>query len=139
MVFLRNQTRFGLLSLFLFCLPVWGKSSVDLTGDQILGYWLFPAKGSSVELYRSGNRYYGRIADVTSTGKQQFGIQKNQLLMSDLVFDGTGWSGGTLIHPRTGNHFDIEIKMVDSQTLSAKVYKGFRWIGKEFVLTRKPQ
>ncbi|MCK8491209.1 MULTISPECIES: DUF2147 domain-containing protein [Spirosoma] len=126
-------------SLLLLCLfPVAGKSSVDHTADQILGYWLFPAKGSSIELYRSGDRYYGRIADVSSVGKDKFGLSKNQLLISDLVFDGNGWSGGELIHPKTGSHFDVEVKMIDSQTLTATVFKGCRWLNKEFILTRKP-
>jgi uncharacterized protein (DUF2147 family) len=138
MIFLVRHNYLWALSFFLLCLwPVSGKSSTDYTGDLILGYWLFPAKGSSVELYKSGDRYFGRIADVAPMGKQQFGITKNQLLMCDLEFDGEGWSGGKLIHPKTGNRFDVALKMVDSKTIHVTVYKGFRWIGKDFVLTRK--
>ena len=137
MTFFRNQGR--LLPLLLFALvlfPFSGQSSSDRTADQILGRWLFPAKGSSIEVYRSGDRYFGRIADVSATGQNQFGLAKNQLLISNLSFDGKNWSGGELIHPKTGTHFDIDIKMSDSQTLTATVYKGCRWVHKEFVLTR---
>lgn len=137
MTSLRNQGPLLALTLFLLVLwPTAGKSSADSTGDQILGRWLFPAKGSSVEVYRSGNRYFGRISDVSPTGKSQFGVAKNQLLMQNLSFDGISWTGGELIHPTTGHHFAIELQLRDSQTLTARVYKGFRWLHKEFVLTR---
>lgn len=125
-------------SLVLLCTwPISGKSSTDHTADQILGRWLFPGRGSTVELYRIGDRYFGRILDVSPRGKQQFGITKNQLLISNLAFDGKGWSGGELIHPKTGDHFDIDVHMVDSQTLTATVYKGWRLLHKEFIMTRE--
>ncbi|GAB3889733.1 DUF2147 domain-containing protein [Spirosoma agri] len=124
------------LFLVLSLWPVPGKSSVDRTADQILGRWLFPGRGSTVELYRVGDRYFGRISDVSPTGKEQFGLTKNQLLISNLAFDGKGWSG-ELIHPKTGNHLNIDVEMVDSRTINATVYKGWRWLNKEFVMTRE--
>jgi uncharacterized protein (DUF2147 family) len=134
-----RRNRLWVLSLFFLCVwPASGKSSTENTADQILGRWLFPGRGSTVELYRVGDRYFGRISEVSPTGKQQFGITKNQLLISNLIFDGSGWSGGELIHPKTGSHFNIEVKMVDSQTLTATVYKGWRWLHKEYIMTRKP-
>ena len=134
MIPFQNRSYAFLIGLLLW--PVAGRSSVDHTADQILGRWLFPAKGSSVEIYRSGDRYFGRIADVSLTGQQQFGLVKNKILLSNLLFDGDSWSGGELIHPKTGNHFSIELRLRDSRTLHATVYKGIRWIHKEFVLTR---
>lgn len=133
---LRTKRRFWVWVLILL-LPVTGKSSVDHTADQILGIWEFPGRGSTVELYRTGDRYFGRIADVSPTGQERFGLTKNQLLISNLGFDGNGWSGGELIHPKTGIHFSLEVKMIDSKTLNARIFKGFRWLHKEFVLTRE--
>lgn len=125
-------------SLILLCLlPIPGQSSHDRSADLILGRWFFPAKQSSIELYRTGDRYFGRIADVSRTGQQQLGITKNQLIISNLAFNGTGWSGGELIHPKTGAHFDVELKLKDHHTLTAKVYKGCRWLHKEYVLKRQ--
>lgn len=130
------KNRYCALLISLLLLPVAVQSSTDRTADQILGRWLFPAKGSSVEIYRSGDRYFGRIADVSPKGQQQFGLTRNKLLLSNLAFDGAGWSGGELIHPKTGNRFSIELRLHDSRTLQATVYKGVRWMNKEFILTR---
>ena len=123
--------------LFLLVWPNPGQSADDRSADLILGRWLFPAKQSSIEVYRSGDRYFGRIADVSGNGRQQFGIVKDQLLISNLSFNGTGWSGGKLVHPKTGDHFDVELKLRDSRTLVARVYKGCRWLHKEYTLTRQ--
>ena len=130
----RNTARLTLL--FFLLLPAAGWTTADRTGDQILGKWLFPAKGSSVQIYRTGDQYFARIADVATRGVQEFGITKDKLLMKDLTFDGKTWSGGTLIHPRNGMNFDVELQLRDAKTLEARVSKGFRFIGKEFVLTR---
>lgn len=135
MTLLNNTTVRTTLLVFLL-LPAAGWTAADRTGDQILGKWLFPAKGSSVEIYRNGDQYSARIADVATRGVQEFGITKDKLLMKDLTFDGKTWSGGTLIHPRNGMNFDVELHLRDSKTLEARVSKGFRFIGKEFVLTR---
>lgn len=125
----------SLLSLALW--PITGNSSTDRTADQILGRWLFQSQGSSIELYRTGNRYFGRVVEVSPMGQQQMGLAKNQLIVKNLTFDGRGWSGGELINPKTGNRFGVELRMRDSQTLTASVYKGFRWLHKEYVLTRQ--
>ena len=136
MMTLLNKNTVRITLLLLFLLPAAGWTSADRTGDQILGKWLFPAKGSSVEIYRTGNQYFARIADVAARGVHEFGITKDKLLMKDLTFDGKTWSGGTLIHPRNGMNFNVELQLRDPNTLEAHVSKGFRWIGKEFVLTR---
>jgi len=133
---LLNNTTARTTLLFILLLPTAGGATADHTGDQILGKWLFPAKGSSVEIYRNGNQYFARIADVATRGVQEFGITKDKLLMKNLTFDGSTWSGGKLIHPRNGISFDVELHLLDPKTLEARVSKGFRFIGKEFVLTR---
>lgn len=138
MTLILNRSSLAAFALLLLILwPISGKSSIDRTADQILGRWRFPGRGSTVDVYRSGDRYFGRIAEVSPTGQKDFGLAKNQLLFINLSFDGKGWSGGELIHPKTGSRFAMEIKLRDPQTADALVYKGFRFLHKEFVMTRQ--
>ena len=123
--------------MLLTLLPATGNSSTDRTADQILGRWLFQSQGSSIELYRTGDRYFGRVVEASPVGQQQMGLAKDQLIVRNLTFDGRGWSGGELINPKTGNHFGVELSMRDSRTLTASIYKGFRWMRKEYTLTRQ--
>lgn len=134
---LQNRRWWVLRLLVLALWPLTGNSSADRPADRILGHWLFPSQGSSVELYRTGDRYFGRVVEVSPVGQHQMGLVRDQLIMRNLLFDGRGWSGGELINPKTGNRFGVELRMRDSRTLTASVYKGFRWLRKEYVLTRQ--
>lgn len=134
----QNRSHLWALSLFILSvLPLTGSTPTDRRADQILGRWLFPSQESSVELYRSGDHYFGRVVEVSPKGQQQMGLAKDQLIMKNLTFNGHGWSGGELINPKTGHQFGVELRLRDSRTLTASVYKGVRWINKEFILTRQ--
>ena len=135
--FLNRRHLWALSLVLLVFLPVISHASTVRTADQILGRWLFPSQGSSVELYRNGDRYFGRVVEVSPMWQQQMGLAKNQLIMKNLTFDGRGWSGGELVNPKTGSRFGVELRMSDSRTLTASIFKGFRWLRKEFVLTRQ--
>ena len=117
--------------------PTTGQSSTNHSADQILGRWLFPSKGSSVDVFRSGDRYFVRVAETDSAGEENFGLAKNKILISNLTFDGQVWSGGKLIHPKTGTHLDVELRLTDSQTITVLVYKTLKVFNKKFVMTRQ--
>lgn len=123
--------------LLMVLLPAAGRSSSDRTGDQILGRWLFPSKGSSVDVYRAGNRYFARVAEVDHAGQKNYGLSKDKVLISNLSFDGRVWTDGTLIHPKTGTPLNVELHMSDPQTVTVTVYKGIKLLHKQFEMTRK--
>lgn len=125
----------GLLILSVW--PVFGKSRTAHNADHILGHWLFPSKGSSVEVFRTGDHYFARVAETDSAGEENFGLVKDKMLISNLTFDGQGWSGGKLIHPRTGMALDVELRLDDSQTITVFVFKSIKLLGKKFTMTRK--
>ncbi len=139
MTLLLPQSRLWLLSLLLLCAwPVPSESSTDRSADQIVGRWLFPSKGSSVDIFRSEGRYFVRVAETDSAGRTNFGLVKDSILISKLTFDGQTWSGGELIHPKTGMHLDVELRMNAPHSITVVVFKGLKFIGKKFVMTRKP-
>ncbi|GAB3498280.1 hypothetical protein GCM10027341_19670 [Spirosoma knui] len=122
---------------FLILWPVSGRSSADRTGDQILGRWLFPSKGSSVDVYRLGSRYFARVAEVDQAGQKNYGLAKDKVLISNLAFNGRVWTDGELIHPKTGTALDVELRMSDQQTMTVTLYKGIKLLHKKFDMTRK--
>ncbi|GAB3571627.1 hypothetical protein GCM10027578_30230 [Spirosoma luteolum] len=133
-----HTTRSILLLALCFCfaLPISGRSSTDRTGDVILGRWHFPSKGSSVDVYRSGNRYFARVAETDNAGIRNYGLAKDKIIMSNLEYDGQVWGGGELIHPKTGHHLDVELSLTETGGLRVLVYKGIKLLHKQFVMTR---
>lgn len=112
-------------------------ASTDPQADRILGHWLFPTKGSSVTIYRVGQQYFARVTEVDPAGEQNYGLVKETVLIRDLSYDGQGWSGGQLVHPKTGIHLSVEVAMVNSQEITVTVYKGLKLLRRRFNMTRK--
>lgn len=109
----------------------------DQKADQLLGHWLFPSKGSGVIIYRTGTRYFARVAEVDPAGEKNFGLVKDTVLIRNLTYDGQLWSGGQLVHPKTGIRLGVEVGMNDPQSITVTVYKGIKLLRKKFIMTRE--
>ncbi|WP_020607466.1 DUF2147 domain-containing protein [Spirosoma spitsbergense] len=113
-------------------------ATADQPADQLLGHWLFPTKGSSVTIYRIENRYFARVNEVDQAGEENFGLVKDATLIRNLTYNGEVWTGGELIHPKTGINLSVEVTMNDPQTVTVLVYKGIKLFHRKFTMTRKP-
>lgn len=109
----------------------------DQQADQLIGRWLFPSRGSSVDIYRRGNFYFARVAEVDKAGEANFGLVKDTLLIRNLRYDGQVWSGGQLTHPKTGISLSVEIHMLEPHAISVTVYKGIKLFHRKFIMTRQ--
>ncbi len=106
-------------------------------GDRIVGRWYFPKRESNIEIYRGENgHYYGKILAVSDATTAKFGTMSNKLLFTDLSYNRNEWAGGQLIHPQTGNRFDVFLTLSDENTLVVTAYKGCRLFSKTYTLTR---
>lgn len=123
--------------LLLLVIPLASHSDTGLPADSILGRWYYPARQSSIEVYRMGNHYNARITEIGPQWQKGNGSLKGQVILSDLTFKGNEWSDGELIHPETGLHFNAALTLKDAQTLMVTVYKGMRCFRKEFTLVRQ--
>jgi uncharacterized protein (DUF2147 family) len=112
-------------------------AKADQPADQILGRWLFPSKGSSVDIYRLGNQYFARVAEVDKAGEKNYGLIKDKVLIRNLTFDGEVWSDGDLVHPKTGMTLSVEVHLNGPHTITVTVYKGIKLLHKKFIMTRQ--
>lgn len=117
-----------------FCLV---GARADQPADQLLGRWQFPAGESSVDIYRQAGRYFARVAQVDQAGKQNFGLVKDSLLIRSLRYDGQSWADGRLIHPKTGIALRVEVQMLQPDAINVTVYKGFKFLNRQFIMTRQ--
>lgn len=131
-VYLRRNPLWTVLLLF-FLLA----AKSDQQADRIVGHWMFPSRGSSVTIYRTGNRYFARTAEVDKAGEKNFGLVKDTILIRNLRYDGEVWSDGQLVHPKTGISLSVEVAMTDPQEITVTVYKGIKLLHRKFVMTRK--
>ncbi|MBC8156226.1 MAG: DUF2147 domain-containing protein [Bacteroidetes bacterium] len=104
--------------------------------DQIIGRWYFPKRASDIEIYQENGLYFGKIVAVNEATTAEFGAMNNKMLMTNLTFAKNEWAGGQLIHPQTGNRFDVFLTLADANTLVVTAYKGCRLFSKTYKLTR---
>ena len=113
-----------------------GNAPVNPKSDRIVGRWYFPKRESNIEIYRENGHYFAKILAVSEATTAKFGAMDNKILLTNLSFTKNEWSGGELIHPQTGNHFDVFLTLSDDNTLLITAYKGCRLFNKTYTLVR---
>lgn len=126
-------------------------------GDAILGHWFTPEEESTIEIYRRGDFYCGKIVDLkekvygaddpmagqvkvdrnnpdkSRRGDPAIGIE----LMAGFTFKGGRWSGGTVYDPNNGKTYKCKIKLSGEDRLEVRGYVGIPAFGRTSIWKRK--
>jgi uncharacterized protein (DUF2147 family) len=126
----------------LFLSPVLKLSAQDFSADDILGVWLNEDKDAHVEIYKEGNKYFGKIIWLKNpiddeTGKPKLD-NKNEdeslqsrpvmglLLLKDFVFDGDDeWEDGEIYDPKSGKTYSCYMEFPDEDNKNNLKIRGF--------------
>ncbi len=132
-------------------LSIFLPSQVLASPDDIVGEWYNDTKESKIQVYKSGNKYFGKISwlkvpnkngkpktdennpDPTKKNKPTLGlvILKDLKNVSDMK-----WEDGKIYDPKNGKEYRCEIKMKDNKTLDLRGYIGISLFGRTSVWTR---
>ncbi|NOY50103.1 MAG: DUF2147 domain-containing protein [Chlorobi bacterium] len=129
----------------------------DFKSDDILGVWMNEDKDANVEIYKEGDKYYGKIvwllnpideetnkpklddenADESLRDRPVMGL----LLLKDFVFDGDDeWEDGEIYDPKNGKTYSCYMEFEDEDdlnTLKIRGYIGISLIGRTTYWTRQ--
>lgn len=114
--------------------------------DAIVGEWLTAAKDGKVQIYKSGNKFLGKI----SWGNRPNGKDTNNpdpklrdqnliglVILKDFSFNGKDkWEDGTIYDPNNGKTYSCVIRLKDEKTLEVRGYIGISLLGRTEVWTR---
>jgi uncharacterized protein (DUF2147 family) len=118
--------------------------------DDILGTWLTSEGRAKVFVYKSGNKYFGKIIwlkDPNKNGKPRLDV-KNQnaalrnkpiidlVILKDFEFDDGEWVNGKVYEPSGGKEYSSKITMPNAHTLKVRGYIGISLFGKTDVWKR---
>lgn len=122
--------------------------------DKILGTWLNEPKDAKIEVYKKGDKYFGKIIwlkkNVNEDGTSPKLDSKNEdeklrsrtivgiNILKDLEWDedDNEWDDGEIYDPRSGSTYSLYAKLEDANTLYLKGYVGFSLIGRSTTWTR---
>lgn len=120
--------------------------------DAVVGTWLNGTKKGHIQIYKQGNKYFGKLAFLTepndAAGKPKLDTKNpdaklrsrallNLNLMNDFVFDGDKeWEDGKIYNPEDGKTYSCYMKLSNPNTLMVRGYVMIKAIGKSQTWTR---
>ena len=129
---------FGLLSIQTI-------SAQQVTKDAIVGEWLSENKDGKVQVYRQGDKFFGKITWGKDGSKKDVKNPDDKLKSQNIVgsvilkgfdFTGKSWENGTIYDPNNGKTYSSIMKMSDNNTLTIRGFVGISLLGRSTVWTR---
>lgn len=115
--------------------------------DACLGTWLTGSKKGHVQIYKQGDKYFGKIVwlkepndpatgkprtDAKNPDKQKSGRPLLGLInLRDFKYDGDNvWEEGKIYDPENGKEYSCKIKLVNANQLDVRGFIGVSLIGR---------
>ncbi|GAB3274281.1 DUF2147 domain-containing protein [Larkinella harenae] len=128
-------------------------SSPQSNPDAVVGTWLNGTKRGHIQIYKKGDKYYGKIVwlkepNDPATGKPRTDAKNSQAplrtrpligmdVMQSFTYDGGKvWEDGTIYNPEDGKEYSCKLTLKDPNTLDVRGYVGISLLGKTQTWTR---
>lgn len=136
--------------LFFTLLVATGSIFAQNAGDKILGTWLNEEKDGKIEIYKSGNKYFGKLVwgknMYEPDGSSRTDIKnpdpklkqrklQDLVLLTNFTYDDGEWEGGKIYDPKSGKTYSCVMKFKGS-VLQIKGYIGITLLGRTTVWTK---
>lgn len=125
-------------------------TAISFTGfaqkkDAIVGTWVNATGEAHVNIYKKGEKYYGKI-DWLKAPKDEKGNVKTDLknpdvslrsrpilgmeMLKDFVYDDGKWTDGKIYDPKSGKTYSCNMNIKDNGDLNMRGYIGISLIGR---------
>jgi uncharacterized protein (DUF2147 family) len=132
--------------LFLSILVLPTSSFANSGPDAILGEWISQEKDGKINIYKQGDKFYGKIIWVKTPGKKDTNNPDpklrsrdivNSVILQDFKVKGSSWEEGKIYDPKSGKIYDCILKVKDNnKVLDIRGYIGAPMFGKTSTWTR---
>lgn len=140
---LRKSSLFILLVAFSF-------SAFAQKKDDILGKWLNSSGEGQIEIYKRGDKFFGKLAwikEPNEKGKPKTDEKNpteslrnkpllNLEILKNFIFDDGKWIDGTIYDPKSGKTYSCKLTLKDANQLSVRGFIGVSLIGRTEVFKR---
>lgn len=137
-------------SLFILLLLI-SVSTFAQKKDDILGKWLNSSGEGQIEIYKRGDKYFGKLAWIKEPNDEKGKPKTDQKnpteslrskpilgleILKNFVFDDGKWIDGTIYDPKSGKTYSCKLSLKDSNQLSVRGFVGVSLIGRTEVFKR---
>lgn len=148
-----NVFRLAILSLCVFITIATAAPKAD-DPDALLGKWLSSKKRNQVQIYKQGNKYFGKLVwmvEPNEPGNNKPKMDKENpdeklrnrplmglVLLTNLTYKGHSvWGDGEIYNPEDGKTYSCEVSMKDPNSIDLRGYvMGISFLGKTRTWTR---
>jgi len=143
------------LLLCLFLIPFTSLHAQKVKATTIVGVWLTQDKDSHVQIYKEGDKYFGKIIWLKNpidsiTGKPKLDDKNNNQklvnrpvmgmkLLKNFVFDKDEWENGTIYDPKKGKTYSCYMEFPNENNknrIKIRGYIGVSLFGRTVYWTR---
>lgn len=119
--------------------------------DQVLGQWLSEDKDGKIEIYKTGDKYFGKLVWASkmyeADGKTSRKDEKNNdaslrsrnlkdlVLLSNFIYDDGVYTDGKIYDPKSGKTYSCKMTM-SGEKLNIRGYVGLSILGRTTVWSR---
>lgn len=113
--------------------------------DDVLGKWVNPSGEGQIEIYKRGDKYFGKLAWIKEPndekGKPKLDVKNPNAdlrakallgleILKDFVFEDNKWTDGTIYDPKTGKTYSCNLTIKGDGQLNIRGYVGISLIGR---------
>lgn len=121
-------------------------SQAQTKADAIVGDWTNEKKETKFQIFKQGNKYFGKILWGTGTNNKDVKNPDPKLknreviglvMLNNFVFDGKEtWEKGTIYDPREGKTYSCKITLKGKDKINVRGFVGIAMFGRTEVWTR---
>jgi len=125
-------------------------SALAQSKDAIVGKWLNSSGEGQIEIFKKGDKYYGKLAwmkEPNLNGKPKLdarnpdaGLQKRSLLnleiLKNFVYEDGKWTDGTIYDPKSGKTYSCNMSLKGNDVLNVRGYVGISLLGRSETFRR---
>jgi len=118
--------------------------------DEIVGRWQNSSGEGQIEIYKKGNKYYGKLAWMkepnldgkpkVDTKNPEDNLKKRPLLnleiLKDFSYKDGKWTDGTIYDPKSGKTYSCNMTLKSTDVLNVRGYVGVSLLGRTEVFKR---
>jgi uncharacterized protein (DUF2147 family) len=117
--------------------------------DQALGMYFTPEKDGKIQIYKEGNKYFGKIVPINNNNRKDINNPDEKLrsqplaglaFMKNFEYNGKEWENGTIYDPDNGKTYSSSMwfENNDYSKLKVRGFIGFSLLGRTAVFERVP-
>lgn len=125
--------------LFSFVAVVLTMISYAQAQDPIIGNWQNPSGEGRIEIYKSGDKYFGKLYWIKDATKKDVKNPDEKLrsrniqgivILKNFTKKGSVYEGGEIYDPKSGKTYSCKMTLKGSDALDIRGYLGISLLGR---------